>query len=135
MLCDGRNRKVNCERQIFMANNRINKINEEVRRELATIIRELKDSRIPLMTSVVAVNVTNDLSYAKCYISVMGDEDVQKKALEGLKSASGFIRREIGRRIDLRHTPEFLFELDHSIEHGAYINQVLSEINKGRKDG
>lgn len=118
-----------------MANNRINKINEEVRRELATIIRELKDSRIPLMTSVVAVNVTNDLSYAKCYISVMGDEDVQKKALEGLKSASGFIRREIGRRIDLRHTPEFLFELDHSIEHGAYINQVLSDINKGRKDG
>lgn len=135
MLCDGRNCKVNCERQIFMANNRINKINEEVRRELATIIRELKDSRIPLMTSVVAVNVTNDLSYAKCYISVMGDEDVQKKALEGLKSASGFIRREIGRRIDLRHTPEFLFELDHSIEHGAYINQVLSDINKGRKDG
>ena len=135
MLCDGINRKVNCERQIFMANNRINKINEEVRRELATIIRELKDSRIPLMTSVVAVNVTNDLSYAKCYISVMGDEDVQKKALEGLKSASGFIRREIGRRIDLRHTPEFLFELDHSIEHGAYINQVLSDINKGRKDG
>lgn len=113
-----------------MANNRINKINEEVRRELASVIRELKDSRIPMLTSVVAVNVTNDLSYAKCYISVMGDADVQKKALEGLKSASGFIRREVGRRIDLRHTPEFLFEIDHSIEHGAYINQVLSDLNK-----
>lgn len=111
-----------------MAKNRINKINEEVRRELASVIRELKDARIPLMTSVVAVNVTNDLSYAKCYISVMGDEAVQKKALEGLKSASGFIRREIGRRVELRHTPEFLFEIDHSIEHGAHINQVLSEI-------
>lgn len=113
-----------------MANNRINKINEEVRRELASVIRDLKDSRIPMLTSVVAVNVTNDLSYAKCYISVMGDADVQKKALEGLKSASGFIRREVGRRIDLRHTPEFLFEIDHSIEHGAYINQVLSDLNK-----
>lgn len=111
-----------------MAKNRINKINEEVRRELAVVIRELKDSRIPLMTSVVAVNVTNDLSYAKCYISVMGDEETQKKAIEGLKSAAGFIRREIGRRVELRHTPEFVFELDHSIEHGAYINQVLSDI-------
>ena len=115
-----------------MANNRINRINEEVRRELAEVIRELKDSRIPIMTSVVAVHVTNDLSYAKCYISVMGDEQTQKKAIEGLKSASGFIRREIGRRIALRHTPEFLFEIDHSNEHGAYINQVLNDINKGK---
>ncbi len=117
-----------------MANNRINKINEEVRRELASVVRELKDSRIPMMTSVVAVNVTNDLSYAKCYMSIMGDEATQKKAIEGLKSAAGFIRREIGRRIDLRHTPEFLFELDHSIEHGAHINQVLSDIMKGNSD-
>ena len=113
-----------------MAKNRINKINEEVRRELASVLRELKDSRIPMMTSVVAVHVTNDLSYAKCYISVMGDEEVQKKALEGLKSAAGFIRREVGRRIELRHTPEFLFEIDHSIEHGAYINQIISDINR-----
>ena len=113
-----------------MANNRINKINEEVRRELASVIRELKDSRIPMMTSVVAVHVTNDLSYAKCYISVMGNEEVQKNALLGLKSASGFIRREVGRRINLRHTPEFIFEIDHSIEHGAYINQVLSDLNR-----
>ena len=117
-----------------MANNRINKINEEVRRELATVVRELKDSRIPMMTSVVAVHVTNDLSYAKCYISVMGDEITQKKAIEGLKSASGFIRREIGKRIDLRHTPEFQFELDHSIEHGAHINQMLSDINRGQSN-
>jgi len=115
-----------------MAKNRINKINEEVRRELASVIRELKDARIPLLTSVVAVNVTNDLSYAKCYISVMGDEDTKKKALEGLKSASGYIRREMGRRVDLRVTPEFLFELDDSIEHGAYINKMLNDIMKGQ---
>ena len=117
-----------------MAKNRINKINEEVRRELASVVRELKDSRIPMMTSVVAVHVTNDLSYAKCYISVMGDEEVQKKALEGLKSAAGFIRREVGRRIELRHTPEFLFEIDHSIEHGAYINQIISDINRNSQN-
>lgn len=117
-----------------MANNRINKINEEVRRELASVVRELKDSRIPMMTSVVAVSVTNDLSYAKCYMSIMGDSETQKKAIEGLKSAAGYIRREIGRRIDLRHTPEFIFELDHSIEHGAHINQVLSDIMKGNSD-
>lgn len=115
-----------------MAKNRINKINEEVRRELATVLRELKDSRIPLLTSVVAVNVTNDLSYAKCYISVMGDEETKKKAIEGLKSASGYIRREMGRRVDLRITPEFLFELDDSIEHGAHINKMLNDIMKGQ---
>ncbi len=116
-----------------MANNRINRINEEVRRVLSEIIRELKDSRIPMLTSVVSVSVTNDLSYAKCYISVMGNEDVQKNAILGLKSAAGYIRREVGRRIDLRCTPEFVFELDHSIEHGAHINQLLSDIKKGER--
>ena len=114
-----------------MAKDRINKINEEVRRALSNIVRELKDSRIPMMTSIVAVRVTNDLSYAKVYVSIMGDEEVQKKAIQGLKSASGYVRREIGRRLQLRHTPEFIFELDHSIEQGAYINQLIHDINKG----
>ena len=112
-----------------MAKERINKINEEIRRELSAIIRDLKDSRIPMMTSVVAVRVTNDLSYAKVYVSVMGDEEVQKKALAGLRSAAGFVRREVGHRLTLRHIPEVLFELDHSIEHGAHINQMLNDIN------
>ena len=113
-----------------MAQNRINKINEEVYRELASINRELKDARIPLMTSVVSVQVTNDLRYAKAYISVMGSEQEQQKAIEGLKSAAGFVRREIGHRLKLRYTPEFIFVLDHSIEHGAHINQVIHEISK-----
>ena len=108
---------------------RIDKINEEVRRELAQIIRTLKDSRIPMMTSVVSVSVTNDLRYAKAYISVMGDEETQKKAMEGLRSAAGYVRREIGKKIDLRYTPEFVFELDHSIEQGAHINKIIHEIN------
>lgn len=107
---------------------RIDKINGEVMRELATVIRELKDSRIPLMTSVVAVHVTNDLRYAKAYISVMGDENTKKKAMEGLNSAAGFIRRQIGKRVDLRYTPEFIFELDNSIEHGSHIDKLLKNI-------
>ena len=107
---------------------RIDKINGEVMRELAAVIRELKDSRIPMMTSVVAVNVTNDLRYAKAYISVMGDEETKKKAMQGLRSAAGFIRREIGKRVDLRYTPEFIFELDHSIEHGSHIDKLLKNI-------
>ena len=107
---------------------RIDKINGEVMRELAGVLRELKDSRIPLMTSVVAVNVTNDLRYCKAYISVMGDEATKKKAIEGLKSAAGFIRREMGKRVDLRYTPEFIFELDNSIEHGSHIDKLLKGI-------
>ena len=107
---------------------RIDKINGEVMRELANVIRELKDSRIPVMTSVVAVHVTNDLRYAKAYISVMGDENVKRKAMDGLRSAAGFIRREIGKRVDLRYTPEFVFELDDSIEHGSHIDKLLKNI-------
>ena len=113
---------------------RIDKINEEFRRELANVIRDLKDTRIPMMTSVVAVSVTNDLRYAKAYISVMGDAETQKKALEGLKSAAGYARREIGKRIDLRYTPEIIFELDRSIEHGAHIEQLLKSVrNNGEQ--
>ncbi len=107
---------------------RIDKINTEVMRELSSVIRELKDSRIPVMTSVVAVHVTNDLRYAKAYISVMGDEATKKKAMDGLNSAAGFIRREIGRRVNLRYAPEFVFELDNSIEHGSHIDKLLKNI-------
>lgn len=111
-----------------MASNRIVRINEEVKRELSGVIRELKDPRIPLMTSIVSVNVTNDLRYAKVYVSVMGDENTKKQALEGLKKAAGFARREISRKIDLRYTPELIFELDDSIEHGAHINELIQNL-------
>ncbi|MBR0360626.1 MAG: 30S ribosome-binding factor RbfA [Clostridia bacterium] len=107
---------------------RIDKINGEVMRELANVIRELKDSRIPVMTSVVSVSVTNDLRYAKAYISVMGDEKTKQKAMDGLNSAQGFIRREIGKRVNLRYTPEFVFEADDSIEHGSHIDKLLKDI-------
>jgi ribosome-binding factor A len=73
------------------------------------------------------------LKYAKIYISVLGTEEEQKDTIKGLKSAAGFIRRELSRSIELRHSPEVVFELDKSIEHGAYINKLLNEVKK--KDG
>jgi ribosome-binding factor A len=114
-----------------MANyQRTDRISEEVKKHLSDIIRELKDPRIPLMTSVVSVSVTKDLKYAKVYVSIMGDEETKKDALKGLKSAAGFIRKEIGSRVLLRALPEFHFELDNSIEHGAHINELLQSVIK-----
>lgn len=112
--------------------NRISRINEEMKRELSGIIRELKDPRINLMTSVVAVDVAKDLRHAKVFISVLGDEQVQKDTISGLSSAAGFIRKEIGQRLDLRSTPEIVFELDHSIEYGAKINKILYDLEKDK---
>jgi len=110
------------------AYNRIDRISEEVKKELSAIVRELKDPRITTVVSVVNVSVTKDLRFAKAYISVFGDEKVQKGVMDALKSASGFIRKEIGRRVNLRNTPEFTFELDNSIEYGAHINEVLKNL-------
>ncbi len=110
------------------AYNRIDRISEEVKKELSAIVRELKDPRIKTVVSVVNVSVTKDLRFAKAYISVFGDENVQKGVMDALKSASGFIRKEIGRRVNLRNTPEFTFELDNSIEYGAHINEVLKNL-------
>ncbi|MBE7012821.1 MAG: 30S ribosome-binding factor RbfA [Ruminococcaceae bacterium] len=114
-----------------MANNRIERIKEEVLRELASVIRSLKDPRIPDMTSVVAVDVTKDLKYAKAHVSIMGSEEEKTAALAALKSASGFIRREISARLNLRITPEFTFVLDRSVDYGIRINDLISKINKG----
>lgn len=112
-----------------MANySRTDRVSEEVKRELAAIIRELKDPRLPSMVSVVSVRVTKDLKFAKAKISVMGDEKTKKNAFAALKSAGGFIRREVSRRLNLRNTPEFTFELDDSIEYGAHIEQLLRDL-------
>ncbi|MEE1047546.1 MAG: 30S ribosome-binding factor RbfA [Clostridia bacterium] len=112
-----------------MANySRTDRISEEVKRELSAVVRELKDPRIPMMTTVVSVRVTKDLKFAKAYISVLGSEEAKKGALAALKSASGFIRREIGHRLNLRNTPEFTFVADDSIEYGAHINEILKDL-------
>lgn len=114
-----------------MANyQRTDRISEEIKKNLSDIIRDLKDPRIPAMTSIVAVEVSRDLRYAKVYVSVLGDEKEKKDAISGLKSAAGFIRREIGERVLLRTLPEFSFVLDTSIEHGAHINALLHSVIK-----
>lgn len=107
---------------------RTDRISEEVKRELSAVIRELKDPRIPMMTTVVAVRVTKDLKFAKAYISVLGSEEEKKGAIKALVSAGGYIRREIGHRLNLRNTPEFTFVADNSIEYGAHINEILKEL-------
>ena len=117
-----------------MAKHRIGRISEEVKRIVSGIIRnELKDPRISEFTSVVSVEVTSDLRYAKIYVSVLGNEEERMSTIKGLNSAAGFIRRELGKNIDLRYSPEVVFELDRSIEHGVYISKLLDEVMK--KDG
>jgi ribosome-binding factor A len=113
-----------------MSVHRNDRINEEIKRELASVLRELKDPRIGSMVSVVAVEVTGDLRYCKAYVSVMGSDEEKKQALKGLKAAAGFIRREIAGRVQLRYTPEFIFEGDNSISHGAHIASLLNKIQK-----
>lgn len=112
---------------------RINRISEEMKKEISSVIQnELKDPRLPQMISVISADVTKDLRYAKVRISVLGSEDDKKNALQGLKSAAGFIRREIGHRMQLRYTPEILFELDSSIERGAYISKLINDTMKDK---
>jgi len=107
---------------------RTERISEEMKKEVSAIIQnELKDPRLPKMVSVTSAEVTKDLRYAKIYVSVMGSEEEKENALKGLKSASGFIRREIGQRLKLRYTPELIFHLDNSIERGVYISKLIEE--------
>lgn len=111
------------------------RINMEVQRELSEIIRGgIKDPRIHPMTSVVAVEVTPDLKYCKAYISVLGNEDSAKATIEGLKSAEGYVRRELARRINLRNTPEIRFILDQSIEYGVNMSKLIDEVTKDLHD-
>jgi len=116
-----------------MASNRIGRINEEIQRELAAQIRSLKDPRVSStgMVSVTRVNTTPDLRYAQVFISVL-DKAQEKDVLKGLKSAAGFLRRELGAALRLRYTPELQFVADDSIEHGAHILELLRNVE--RKD-
>ncbi len=108
--------------------NRIDRISEEVKRELSVIIHEMKDPRLSGMVSVIGVRVTKDLKFAKAFISVLGSDAEKNGVIDALKNAAGFIRKEIGHRINLRVTPEFSFVLDDSIEYGAHINEVLKNL-------
>ncbi|WP_300636616.1 30S ribosome-binding factor RbfA [uncultured Oscillibacter sp.] len=109
-----------------MASNRINRINDEIQRELAAQLRNLKDPRVSGMVSITRVDTTNDLRYARVYVSAL-DKAREKDVLKGLKSASGFLRRELGHALQLRYTPELQFIGDGSIEHGAHILELLRQ--------
>ncbi len=107
------------------------RINAEVQRELSDIISSgVKDPRVPPFTSVVSAEVAPDLKTCKAYISVLGDEKAQEEAKEGLKSAEGYIRRELAHRLNLRNTPEITFILDQSIEYGVNMSRKIDEVVK-----
>lgn len=112
-----------------MASNRIGRINEEIQRELADLLRELKDPRVhKTMLSITRVETTPDLHYAKVYVSLL-DKEYTKETLAGLKSSAGFLRRELGRSLQLRYTPELQWQADDSITHGAHILDILSKLD------
>ena len=113
-----------------MANYRRERIDEDSAKELALIIRTLKDPRIPSFVSVTSAHVTPDMKYCKAYVSVMGDDSVKKEAMEGLKSASGYIKKELSTRLRLRITPEITFALDTSLDYAVKIEGILRDIEK-----
>ena len=107
-----------------MASNRIGRINEEIQQELATLIRTVKDPRVHGLVSITAVETTPDLRFSKIYVSVLDKSDV-KEVVKGLKSAAGYLRRELGSALKLRYTPELQFVEDDSIGQGAHILSML----------
>ena len=111
-----------------MASNRIGRINEEIQRELSELIRGLKDPRVQTLLSITRVDTTSDLRYARIYVSVL-EESREKEALKGLRSAGGWLRRELGQRLQLRYTPELVFELDDSLKYGAHMYDLLSRLS------
>lgn len=120
-----------------MASHKLGRVTEDILRELTAILRELKDPRVQGLISVVRVEVTNDLSYCTVYISAMEGIDRAKTAVAGLKSASGFIRHELGGRLSLRKVPELVFRATDSIEYGANISRILNSLKEedyGKED-
>ncbi len=111
-----------------MASNRIGRINDEIRAELSDILRSVKDPRVSgAMLTITHVDTTSDLRYARVYLTAL-DKTGEKDLMRGLKSASGFLRRELGSRLNLRYTPELQFFADESIAHGAHILDMLNHV-------
>jgi len=112
-----------------MATNKIARINDDIQRVISARLRDIKDPRVQQgMISVTRVETTGDLRYSKIWLSVLGLEN-EKEFRRGLKSASGWLRRELGSVLNLRYTPELVFELDRSIEYGAHINEVINSLD------
>lgn len=114
------------------SNNRTARIAEEIKKVVSTMmINGIKDPRINSMVSVTDVEVTNDLRYAYVYVSILGGD--QDSTLKGLKSAGGYIRREVGKSVKIRYIPEIVFKLDDSLERGMYMEELIKSVNKGAK--
>ena len=117
-----------------MASKRINGINQEIQKELSDLLRTVKDPRVQdVMISITRVETTPDLRYAKVYASFL-EEAKAADALKGLKSASGYLRRELGSALNLRYTPELVWELDDSITYGAKMLKLINSLDKGEKE-
>ncbi|MCL2567976.1 MAG: 30S ribosome-binding factor RbfA [Oscillospiraceae bacterium] len=111
-----------------MPTNKLQRINEDIQRTLSALLREVKDLRVQQgMLSIVAVETTPDLKFCKVYLSVLGLED-EKGLNQGLKSASGYLRRALGQALSLRHTPELIFKVDKSMEYGARMSKLLQDL-------
>jgi len=127
-------RKKNKDKEKKMPSNKLARTNDDIQFVLSRLLRDIKDPRVQQgMISVTRVETTGDLRYSKIWLSVLGLEN-EKEFKKGLKSASGWLRRELGNSLKLRYTPELVFELDHSIEYGAHINQVISTLDIGRSE-
>lgn len=108
---------------------KLDRVTEDIKRELSAILREVKDPRVKdCLLSVVRVEVTNDLSYCTVYVSTMEGMEQTRTAVKGLKSAAGYIRHELGKSLSLRHVPELIFKPTDSIEYGAHISRILNDL-------
>ncbi len=118
-----------------MPNHHIDRINDDIRRVLAEKLRQVKDPRLQQgdMLTVTHTETTNDLRHCKVYVSVLGQYD-EKQLVCGLKSVAGYLRRELGKSLQLRYVPELTFQLDDSIAHGAYINRLINELDISHDD-
>lgn len=114
-----------------MSQFRSERLKGQLKEELSDIIRGMKDPRIGFV-SITSLELSGDLRHVKAFVSVMGTEEEQKATLKALDNAAGFVRSEIGRRVQLRHTPEVIFRLDDSIVHGAHINKLLKDLERNK---
>ena len=117
-----------------MSGHKIDRVNEDIKRELSAIFRNIKDPRVSSLITVLRVDVTNDLSYATVYVSTVEGEDKTAESVKGLKSAKGYIRHELGSALKLRHVPELRFVADNSIAYSAEINKILKGLNISHDD-
>ena len=114
-------------------NTRLNRINEELKKEISHVLTfELKNPNVTGLLSVTRAKITPDLKYAKVSVSILNSKNI-KETLAGLKKSSGFLRSELAKRINLRNTPELVFELDESLEYGARIDKIINDLKKDNK--